>query len=147
METIEFNDFQEKTLAIPEELDAFLGGGRGGGKSYALALLAMRHVEMYGNQARILYLRKTYKGMADFELITRELFGMVYGTAARYNQGEHVWKFPNGAYMELGQLETQADYAKYQGRSFTLLIVDEAGQYPTPDLLDIMRSNLRGPAD
>lgn len=147
METIELNEFQEKTLAIPEELDAFLGGGRGGGKSYALALLAMRHVEMYGNQARILYLRKTYKGMADFELITRELFGMIYGTAARYNQGEHVWKFPNGAYMELGQLETQADYAKYQGRSFTLLIVDEAGQYPTPDLLDIMRSNLRGPAD
>ncbi|QJX01821.1 hypothetical protein HML84_04825 [Alcanivorax sp. IO_7] len=31
METIELNEFQEKTLAIPEELDAFLGGGRGGG--------------------------------------------------------------------------------------------------------------------
>lgn len=147
MEAIELNDFQQRTLAAPEELDLFLGGGRGGGKSYGLALLCLRHVEMYGDQARILYLRKTYKGLADFELITRTLFGMVYGTSARYNQGEHVWKFPNGGYLELGQLETQGDYAKYQGRSFTLLIIDEAGQYPTPDLLDLMRSNLRGPKD
>lgn len=147
MTEISLNGFQEKALALPEEFDIFLGGGRGGGKSYALALLAMRHVEMYGDKARILYLRKTYKGLADYELITRELFAMVYGTAARYNAGEHVWRFPNGGYMELGQLETHGDYAKYQGRSFTLLIVDEAGQYPSSELLDIMRSNLRGPKE
>lgn len=33
----------------------------------------------------MLYLRRTYKGLADFELVTRELFGEVYGTSARYN--------------------------------------------------------------
>lgn len=93
----------------------------------------------------MLFLRRTYKGLADFELLTRELFGMVYGTAARYNGAEHVWKLPNGAYMELGQLESAADYAKYQGRSFTLLLVDEAGQFPDPSLLDLLRSNMRGP--
>ena len=82
--------------------------------------------------------------VSDFELLTRELFGTVYGTLARYNATEHVWRLPNGAYMELGQLESFADYAKYQGRSFTLLLVDEAGQYPTADLLDLMRSNMRG---
>ncbi len=79
--------------------------------------------------------------------MTRELFGLIYGTAARYNGGEHVWKLPNGGYIELGQLETHGDYAKYQGRSFTLLMVDEAGQYAQPDLLDLMRSNLRGAKD
>ncbi|MEZ5688738.1 MAG: phage terminase large subunit [Caenibius sp.] len=144
---LERNPFQERTLLLPEEVDAFLGGGRGGGKSYALALLALRHVEQYGTAARILYIRRTYKGLADFELITRELFGAVYGGAARYNSGEHVWRFPNGGYLELGQLESHADYAKYQGRTFTLLMVDEAGQYPDSALLDILRSNLRGPKD
>lgn len=134
-------------MRLPEEVDLFLGGGRGGGKSYALALLALRHVEQYGARARILYLRRTYKGVADFELVARELFGKVYGQAARYNGSEHVWRFPRGAYMELGQLETHADYAKYQGRSFTLLLVDEAGQFDSPALLDILRSNLRGPKD
>lgn len=143
--SIEFNEFQQHVMLLPEEVDLFLGGGRGGGKSFALALLALRHVEQYGDKARILYIRRTYKGLADFELLTRELFGLVYGTAARYNGAEHVWRFPNGAYLELGQLESHADYAKYQGRSFTLLLVDEAGQFPTPDLLDILRSNLRGP--
>jgi len=144
---LELNPFQERTMLLPEEADAFLGGGRGGGKSYALALLALRHAEQYGAAARILYIRRTYKGLADFELITRELFGAIYGAAARYNSAEHVWRLPNNGYLELGQLEGHADYAKYQGRTFTLLLVDEAGQYPDPALLDILRSNLRGPKD
>src|SRR5205823_13847818 len=133
-QTIETNAFQRQVLLLPEALDAFLGGGRGGGKSYALALLALRHVEQYGDRARILYIRRTYKGLADFELLTRELFGLVYGEAARYNGAEHVWRFPSGGYMELGQLESHGDYGKYQGRSITLLLVDEAGQFPTPEL-------------
>lgn len=145
--TIDLNEFQQGAMAVPEDFDLFLGGGRGGGKSYALALLALRHVEQYDQRARILYIRRSYKGLADFEQVCREVFGLVYGTDARYNASEHLWRFPNGAIMELGQLESQADYAKYQGRSFTLLQVDEAGQFPDSSLLDLLRSNLRGPKD
>lgn len=136
--------FQDRVLAIPEEFDVFLGGGRGGAKSYTLALLALRHVAQYAEQARVLYLRQTYRGLADFEQITRTLFALVYGTDARFNAASGVWRFPGGGYMELGQLEGPGDYAKYQGRSFSLLLIDEAGQYAMPDSLDIMRSNLRG---
>jgi len=146
-ETLRRSHFQDRVLSLPECYDIFLGGGRGGGKDYTIAHLILRHVEQYGPRARILYLRQSYKGLADFELVCREIFGLVYGTDARYNAADHVWRFPGGAYMELGQLESYADYAKYQGRSFTLLIVSEAGQYATPDLLDLMRSNLRGPRD
>jgi hypothetical protein len=144
---LDLNEFQKKLLSVPEELDVFVGGGRGGGKSYGLALLALRHCEQYGPRARVLYLRKTYAGLRDFELLTRDVFGRIYGPAARYNGSEHIWRLPNEGYIELGQLETHSDYAKYQGRSFTLLLVDEAGQYQSPDLLDLMRSNLRGPPD
>lgn len=146
-QTIELNDFQQAVMAVPEDFDLFLGGGRGGGKSYALSLLALRHAEQYEGRARILYIRRSYKGLADFEQVCRELFGMVYGTAARYNANEHTWRFPNGAIMELDQLESAGDYAKFQGRSFTLLMVDEAGQFSDASLLDILRSNLRGPKD
>lgn len=146
-QSLELNPFQQSLLALPEELDVFCGGGRGGGKSYGLALLALRHCEQYGERARVLYLRKTYAGLRDFELVTRELFGMVYGASARYNATEHLWRMPNNGYVELGQLESHGDYAKYQGRSFTLLMIDEAGQYAQPDLLDLMRSNLRGARD
>ncbi|MEJ1372723.1 MAG: phage terminase large subunit [Candidatus Sedimenticola sp. (ex Thyasira tokunagai)] len=144
-ENFQISPFQQRVHTIPEVFDVFLGGGRGGAKSWALALLAMRHVEQYQSKARILYIRQSYPGIADFENITRELFTVAYGRTAKYNSSSHVWRLPHGAYMELGQLENASDYPKYQGRSFTLLLVDEAGQYATPELLDRLRSNLRGP--
>jgi hypothetical protein len=146
-QTLELNEFQGALLAVPEQLDVFCGGGRGGGKSYGLALLALRHIEQYGERARVLYIRRSYAGLRDFELVTRELFGMIYGTAARYNGTEHIWRMPSGGYLELAQLEGHNDYPKFQGRSFTLLLIDEAGQYASPELLDMLRSNLRGPKD
>ena len=40
--TLQLSDFQRRVLGIPEEVDLFLGGGRGGAKSYTLAILALR---------------------------------------------------------------------------------------------------------
>ena len=143
-EALQLSSFQERVLAVPECFDLFLGGGRGGGKSFALALLALRHAEQFGESSRILYLRQTFPGVADFVSMTRELFAKIYGTGASYNQSSHVWTLPNGAYFEINQLETPADYSKFQGRSFSLLLIDEAGQWPEPSMLDMVRSNLRG---
>ncbi len=141
---IKLSNFQKRVCTIPETYDLFLGGGRGGAKSFTMAVLALRHCEQYKEKARVLYIRKTYKGLADFEGITRDIFGKLYRGKANYNQTEHVWRLPNGGYFELGQLESPKDYDKYQGRSFTLLLIDEAGQYSTPELLDRLRSNIRG---
>jgi hypothetical protein len=147
VEGLRCTPFQQRVLEIPECFDLFLGGGRGGGKDYAIAFLILRHVEQYKARARVLYLRQTYQGLADFELVCREVFAAAYSTSARYNANEHTWRFPGGGYLELGQLDSHQAYASKQGRSFTLLIVSEAGQYATPDLLDLMRSNLRGPKE
>lgn len=143
--SIKYSEFQQKVLAIPEAYDLALTGGRGGGKSFLLALLALRYAEQYREKARILYVRKTHKSLADFEALTRELFGKIYGPAASYNSTEKFWRLPNEAYFELNQLENERDYLKYQGRSFGLLIQDEVTQYDTPRLLDKLRSNLRAP--
>src|SRR5882672_8136088 len=142
---LKISPVQEKVLLVPETFDLFLGGGRGGAKSYALALLALRHVEQYSAKARVLYLRRSHKGTADFVSLCFDLFGPIYGTALRFNAQEGLFRFPNGATVEINQLESASDYQKFQGRSFTLLLIDEAGQFPTPELLDRLRSNLRGP--
>ena len=144
---IELSEFQQRVCEIPEQFDLFLGGGRGGAKSFTMAILALRHAEQYREKARILYIRQTYRGLADFEQECLDLFGRIYGTSATYNASENTWRFPGGGYMELGQLHSPKDYLKYQGRSFTLLLVDEGGQYSTPNMLDKLRSNLRGPKD
>ena len=124
----------------------YFSGSRGGAKSYTLALLALRHAEQYGPKARVLYVRQSHKGCADFEGLCLDLYGRIYGKALRFNGQEGLFRFPNGGTLEVNQLADASDYAKYQGRSFTLLLVDEASQWPTPDLLDKLRSNLRGPA-
>ncbi len=145
MAELRFSPFQGRVLSVPESMDLCLDGGRGGAKSHLMALLALRRSEEHREAARILYVRRTYKGLADFEAITREVFGTVYGPAARYNAAEHAWRLPTGAYMELGQMDGPADYQKYQGRSFGLVMVDEAQQYADPSDVDRLRSNMRGP--
>ena len=144
-EALKISPLQQRVLGVPEEFDLALLGGRGGAKSYGLALLALRHVEQYQSKARVLYVRKTHAGTADFEALCRELFGVIYGTAIRYNAQEGLFRFPNGGTLEVNQIEDASSYGKFQGRSFSLLLIDEAGQFPTPDLLDRLRSNLRGP--
>ncbi len=143
---LELSPLQQKICAVPERYSLFLGGGRGGAKSHAMAFIALQHATQYGERARILYIRQTYKSLADFEEITRNLFYGIYGKAARYNHTEGVWRLPNGAYFEIGQMEGPESWPKYVGRSFTLIMVDELTQFATPELLDRLNSNLRGPA-
>jgi hypothetical protein len=137
--------FQERVLVTPEDHDLFVGGGRGGGKSYAIAFLFLRHIETYGSRARMLYVRCSFPGIVDFEQVTREVFGLCY-RGASYNAGSHLWRFPNGATLQLDQLESVADFGKFQGKSYTLIAADEVGQYPDPSPLDLLRSCLRAPA-
>jgi hypothetical protein len=132
-------------MGIPDTFDLFLGGGRAGGKSYLLVLLALRYIAQYLHRARVLFIRESYKALKDLELLLREVIPQAY-PGASYNMQEHVWTFPQGGYLELGQLTAEHEYRKYQGRSFGLLLIDEVGEYRTPHLLDKLRSNLRAPA-
>lgn len=146
-EALKLSPFQGRVLAVPEEFDLALLGGRGGAKSYCLALIALRHAEQYEGKARVLYVRRNHAGTADFEALCRELYGSIYGTSLRFNAQEGLFRFPNGATLEINQIEDAGSYAKFQGRSFTLLLIDEGNQFEAPDLLDRLRSNLRGPRD
>jgi hypothetical protein len=143
MDRIEPTLFQARVLQVPECFDLALLGGRGGGKSFALALVILRHCEVHGSGARCLVTRRTHAALEDFALVLRTLFGAAYGSRARFNAAEGIWRLPGGGYVELGQLADDAHYARYQGRSFSLICCDEASQYPTPRLLDLLRSNLR----
>ena len=118
---LELSDFQRKLLQIPEQFDPFLGGGRGGAKSFSLALLGLRHCEQYGERARVLYLRQTYRGLADFELITRDLFAAAYGTDARFNASE-----PDVPGLYVVQLIVDDDSVESVPDTFTVSIVDSA---------------------
>lgn len=134
------SQFQQKIIDCP--VDLVLPGGRGGGKSFGVVLRIANNIAQYGRDYRGLYIRQTYDGVEDFEGICQDIFLIFPG--AKYNIQKRVWKFPNGARLKIGQLELEKHYKKYQGQSYTELIIDEAGQYSSPHYLDLLVSNLRG---
>ena len=147
-ETIQLNDFQRRAMLVPESVNLALTGGRGGGKSWAMAALIMRHVVKYQWKARVLFVRQSHQGCEDFVLILRELFMKVWGAGVRYNANAGIWSgFPGGGYIEVNQISSHQEYGKFQGRSYTMICADEVGQFPTVELLSLLRSNLRGPMD
>jgi hypothetical protein len=144
---IELSEFQNRVMAIPEDWCLALLGGRGGGKSFLALALMLRHLVKFGARARIWFIRSDHAGCADMILMMRELFGRIWGTAATFNSTSGAWTLPTGGYLEVNQMSTYAEYQKWQGRSCQLCVVDELGMYPTDELPNLLRSNLRGPED
>lgn len=142
---VTITEFQRRVLELPAEVNIAALGGRGGGKTFMMTLLALRFAEQYKERARALLVRKSYIGLRDVEESTRSLFFSAYQENAKYSQTEHLWKLPGRATFELAQLEAHSDLQKFQGRSFGLIMVDECGQYPSMDLPMTLRANLRGP--
>jgi hypothetical protein len=143
MSILQPTPYQGTVLSIPEDWNVFLGGGRGGGKSTGSLLIILRHVEKYGAQARPLIVRETYKAITELSEQLLQLFVAAYGKSVRFNKAEGIFKLPNGAIVEVGQLDGPRAYAKFQGRSFTLLVVDEYGLIKDPKWVSLLKSNLR----
>jgi hypothetical protein len=144
---LRFSSFQRRVLEIAEEINLALLGGKSGGKSTIMAGLQLRNSEKYRARARQLYIRRSFPAMRDFEDTTRNVFELAYHGAERYNVNDHLWRLPTGSTVEFSQLESVSDLAKIQGRSLSSIFVDEAGQFPNPTLIDLLRMNLRAPPD
>lgn len=147
---ITLSPLQTDVARLPERwqgrpVNVVLGGGRGSSKTTTALLCRVGpHIEAYAARARVLILRRTHQGLLDLVALSRELFAPM---GATYNGNTGVWTFPSGAFVELNQVSDPGHFRKYQGKTFSMLVVDEAQQWPSPDLLDILRSCLRGGGD
>lgn len=139
-------EYQNRVLSVPEHVNVALLGGRGGGKSTSVLFLVLRHCVAFGDRARPLVVRASYKALLELEEQASLLFATAFPGGVAHNRAEHVIRLPNGAVVEFGQLENSASYNKYQGRSFTLLAVDEITNFKTERHVNLLRSNVRGPA-
>ena len=101
----------------------------------------LQHAQLYGKDARILFLRKTLK---ELEPNIDE--------AKRWFDGIAVWKeqkkrfeFRNGAICEFDYLEGDK-IDSYQGHAYTLVVYDELGNFSSIREFDMMRGNMRSAA-
>lgn len=113
-------------LACPVR-EAFYGGAAGGGKSDALLMAALQHVDVPG-YAAILF-RRTFADLALPGALMDRAREWLSGTVARWSEQEHTWHFPSGASITFGYLETENHKYRYQSAEFQFCGFDELTQF------------------
>jgi len=108
-------------------LEAFYGGAAGGGKSDALLMAALQYVDQ-PKYAAILF-RRTYTDLALPDALMAKAQEWLSGTKARWIDKDKTWKFPNGATLTFGYLESENDKYRYQSSQFQFVGFDEASQF------------------
>lgn len=132
---------------MPDDVNLFIGGGRGGGKSILALLMLIKHAEQAGVRCKALYVRETYDSLVQIEQDFEMLLAQIYGDKVSHNKTEGLFTFPNGAQVTFGQIAESKHYIKFQGRSFTQIICDEYGTVRQPRWINMLFSNIRGSKD
>lgn len=138
--------WQHAALQVPEEHSIMCAGGRGGGKTTFLLLATVRHCEMHQENARPLIVRESHPALLELSDKLDELLAAAYGQRVQRNKAEKTWRLPNGAVIEVGQVDGPQAVKKFQGRSFTMLGVDEFGAFREKRWVDQLKASLRAPA-
>jgi hypothetical protein len=107
--------------ARTEAFETLFGGQAGGGKSEAIAWLALNE------HHHSLVLRRSFPEL-ERTLIPRML--EKYPSPQHYNQANHVWRFPGGKRIDLGYLDNEKDVFRYQGAEIDGFFPDELTQFP-----------------
>ena len=132
---------QECLLTCPIT-DVLYGGSRGGGKTDGFLGKWGQRYATYGGRLRGLFIRRSYDELDEVVARSLEIYPALGGV---WRQQRRTWYFPGGARLKMRSLERDADASKYQGHSYTDIMIDEAGNFPDPSPLNKLRATLRNP--
>ena len=101
----------------------FYGGAARGGKSEALLMAALQYVTE-PNYAALLF-RRTYKDLALEDAIMDRAERWLVNTDAKWEAQDKRWRFPSGATLAFGYLDTEKDKFRYQSAAYQFIGFDE----------------------
>lgn len=137
MKTLQLPGPSEKQMQFIKDEHKFLafGGSRGGGKSFAVRLLAIIAAYKYPGII-IMIVRKTYPELTANHI--KPLTEMLHCYApnkndrfATYNDSKKEIVFPNGSTILFRYCDNgEKDAARFQGTECSILFIDEATQQP-----------------
>lgn len=134
----------QKVFLRTNAIEALFGGAAGGGKSSALLMSALQHVDVPGYSA-ILF-RRTYADLAlPGAIMDRFQHWMAPYDDVRWNANNYTAVFPSGARISFGYLNNQQDYLRYKGAEFQFIGMDEVTEIRESDYRYLF-SRLRRPA-
>lgn len=123
------SEWQADVMNVPECFNIGMFGGRGAGRTTCALLMTARHGDQYGYGARTLFIRQTLRSLKEVEDTSHLMFASMYPTGLHVNRQDHEFRLPGGATCEYAPLSDQDDLAKLQGRSFSLIVADEYGNF------------------
>ena len=117
------------------------GGARGGGKSHAVRIDAVRGALKYPG-IKILIVRRRYTDLQGNYV--EPLNKILPSTIAEYNSQLHQYYFINGSTIKLGHFQSYGQAAdEHQGQEFDWIFMDEATQF-TEQEFRLLGGCLRG---
>ena len=124
MEVIEIRPQPKQEIFLRSHADiAIFGGGAGGGKTFALLLEPLYHINNPDFGAVIF--RRTMpeitkeKGLLDESMRLYPLFG------ATFNKNDMRWTFPSGARVSFAHLQYETDLSAWRGAQIALIEFDQ----------------------
>lgn len=129
---------QTKFLKSKADITIY-GGAAGGGKTYALLLEPLKHINIPGFGAtifrRVLPSIKTQGGMWDE---SQELYSERFGEPRR---GDLSWSFPMGTRIRFTGMQYEDDKKKYQGAQIPLICFDQLEEFTESQFFFMMSRN------
>lgn len=119
--------------------DILFGGARGGGKTDGVLGDWLYHLLRYGAHASGVFVRHTYPELYQAIKRARELFRDI----GVWLDQKALFKFHAGGILRFRHLRTLKDAEAHQGESNTWVNIEEAGNYATPEVPDLLRATLR----
>ena len=114
---------QTVLLACPYT-EIFYGGAVGGGKTYGVMLDWCQHAEIYGEYAKGVLFRRSYREIEDFLSKCKTVMPKL---GWNFLVGQKKWIHPSGAELKLRFIETDDDADKYQGHEYSWICIEELG--------------------
>lgn len=119
------NPKQARFLRCKKKYICF-GGARGGGKSWAVRVKALKLALRYPG-IRIMIVRRTYPELLNNHV--RPMRSMIPAGVASYNKSEKTYYFRNGSFVNFMYCASESDLDHNQGIEYEIIFIDEATQH------------------
>ncbi len=129
---------QEKFLASPADITIF-GGAAGGGKTYALLMEPLRHIDNPDFGA-VIFRRTSTQVLTEGGLwhISQQLYRSVGGVP---KETTLEWQFPSGARVRFACLDHENDKHNFDGAQIPLICFDELTHYSRSQFFYMLSRN------
>lgn len=120
--------------------EILFGGSRGGGKSDGILGKWAAKQERHGAGFNAVFFRQEMPQQDDLTERGKEIY---LPLGAEWIEYKKTFQFPRGGRLRFRPLESVADANKYQGQNLSDAAVEEAGNYPSSQPIDMLHGAMR----